>query len=362
MAAGLLLCVAWIPWSLAALLYASNALSHRVTQTLANIAIFVSVLIAIALLNRPVYVYAVEPLGSFIDYVLSDPSLAELGGRIAFVRGFVVVECVIAIVLPAVLMTCYIGAVFYELVIAPPLHLLAMIRGTLSSHVETRLESARRRIAERRRRAETERLQQQTQQAKAFAEFQQEQENRLTRQRSIAQIVNALEELPSLPDFKRATRVAKEAKELSSTDRQELFRLFRPLITTHLGVRLEAGANQDHLLDSLRELLGELGVAGADFESAYILAEAQSQLPDPTVRFEREYRGKITELRDQYQIRIRAVADIDDPDIVARLVEIEEEKLKSALIDLSMTNDDPLSQLDLSALQVEPDHEQEKPE
>lgn len=360
--AALLLAVAWIPWSVVALVYKTRFLSSRVRRRLTHVAVFITCVALMTLLQNPAHLHTIPPLATFVSHMLSDSSLDGLGTKgLAAVRSIVVVECVLAIVLPVVLLACYIAASFYELVVAPPLHLLLTIHGAIALKVQTRIRAATRRSDQRKRRAEAERLQQQERQAHALAEFQKEQDKRQMRRQGIARIVSALEELPSLPDFKRATLVAKEADQVTDSDRKELFRLYRPALVSHLADRLDARADQEDLLESLRKLLDELRVPGADFETSYMLTEAEAELPEPSVRFEREYRGKITELRRHHEIRICAVADLEDDETVERLVEIEREKLKAALIKMSMPEDDPIEQLDLSALEVEQENDENSP-
>lgn len=127
--AGLLLTVSWVPWGLAALQYRSPLVPAILRRSMAYLATVLSIVALVELLIRPSFLQYVPPLSRFIDQALSDPSLAPLSEPAhATLRSVLLAECVMALLLPILLIACLLLGGFCNLLISPPLRILRRFR------------------------------------------------------------------------------------------------------------------------------------------------------------------------------------------------------------------------------------------
>src|SRR5438552_4009097 len=76
----------------------------------------------------------------------------------------------------------------------------------------------------------------------------------------------ALLQLDQAADFRRAASFAQKAHEVPLSFRQRQFRRFRRRFVQHFEARLRAGTDIAVLLESLTELLGNLGISASEAE------------------------------------------------------------------------------------------------
>lgn len=143
----------------------------------------------------------------------------------------------------------------------------------------------------------------------------------------------ALMRLDQAPDFRRVASFAARARSVPAGLRQRQFQRFRARLVEHFAARMQAGTDEGILLQSLRALLGALGVA--DFEADYIHGEARRLRPTgpPPVR---TYDEQLRSLQEQHDQRVRAIQDLPtlDDEIREQLLEAEQGRFSDAVLAL----------------------------
>lgn len=143
----------------------------------------------------------------------------------------------------------------------------------------------------------------------------------------------ALLRLDQAPDFRRAASFAAHARSVPADLRQRQFGRFRPQLVEHFASRMQAGTDEQVLLQSLRALLSALGVA--EFEADYIHGEARRSRPTapPPVRtYDEQLRG----LQEQHDQRVQTIRDLPalDDEIREQLLEAERERFRETVLAL----------------------------
>ncbi len=350
-----LLAMSWVPWCLAAAVHARQGSATRAKRTIRQATGATSLVIWLALLLRPQAAATGPPGFSWVDPVLADPGLANISPLgLLMVRAVLLAECVLALVMPVLLVVLRLAVKFYLVALAPSVALAAPWALHLATAGRRRQEKRRAAEAKRERRLAVARMQaeqRRTEEAQKAAENDKKaarKERRLAaRRQAVGRLSESLDELPNLPDARRATLVATKAETLRPKHRRELFQLYRGEIIRHGMARLKRGENHAKVLESVAELLAALSVPGPDHEAAYILDEAAKQLPSPNETFREDYGKQLAQLLEQHRIRVQAVGDLhldelaqDDDELTERLLERERELLKEKLLNLNPAQED----------------------
>jgi hypothetical protein len=143
----------------------------------------------------------------------------------------------------------------------------------------------------------------------------------------------AIQQLSQSPDFRRAASFAAAAAQagVPVAFRQRQFRRLRSLLVEHLARRFQADAALESAAAGLRELVGNLGMAG--YEADYIATEAQSR-QRTTAQPAPNYRDRLRNLHAEHTQRmeaIRSTADLDEG-LLEQLEEAEQERFRRELL------------------------------
>jgi hypothetical protein len=143
----------------------------------------------------------------------------------------------------------------------------------------------------------------------------------------------ALMRVDQAPDFRRAAAFAARARAVPAELRQRQFQRFRAQLIEYFASRVQAGTDEQVLLQSLRALVSALGVA--DFEADYIHGEARRSRPTapPPVRtYDEQLRG----LQEQHDQRVQTIRDLPalDDEIREQLLEAEHERFRDTVLAL----------------------------
>ena len=150
----------------------------------------------------------------------------------------------------------------------------------------------------------------------------------------------ALFHLDQAPDFRRAALWAERAQSVPVAFRQRQFRRCRSLLVQHYARCLRAGQDNQALLDSLRELLTQLGIS--TFEADYIRTEAESRMSQRTVPVRPSYEQRMAQFQRDHEQRTAAIRNLPNLDGEAReqLLEAEESRFRQGLMELGNQDSD----------------------
>lgn len=140
----------------------------------------------------------------------------------------------------------------------------------------------------------------------------------------------ALLQLASASDFRRAATLAVAAKLVPAEFRRRQFTRFRPSLIAHYGrCAVLDGANEELLLQSLRDLVVALGVAA--FEADYMrdAADRQTNGSKPAAT----PANRLAELKRDHESRGAAIREglAQNPELQEQLLEAEENRFRQAL-------------------------------
>lgn len=164
-----------------------------------------------------------------------------------------------------------------------------------------------------------------------------EQQRRRQNQRKRTQLLarklqTALLQLGRCADFRRAASWAAKASAVPLAFRQRQFHRFRGRLVQHFADRLAQGTEREVLMDSLTDLVRDLGVA--PFEAEYIGMEAETRQPPRPERRAPDFGEQIQQLEQEHEERMEAIRNltVSDESIREQLLETELNRFRDELL------------------------------